>query len=190
MKIKELVVFYLRAVERFRAHAFLYSSGGDQLSNESYARGALAEALSWADTIDQYLSQGPRDTTGTSRDPNWASTVDGADGELVRAFQFARNHVHHEWLNLVGTRLYSGEQAKPNEWYWTEVQSATRPGGGSRKGADDYEHQMQTAVVLTTLDRLGQVFWAKRRWVIRRAEILQPGYDVGANLEFDPEESE
>lgn len=185
--IKELVVFYLRAVERFRTHALAYASGGDQLSNESRARGALAEALNWADSIDQYLSQGPRESKGTDRDPNWATTLDGANGELVRAFQYARNHVHHQWLNLVGTRLYSGEQAKLSEWYWTEVPSPSRSASGKSNGADEYQRQMHRAVVLTTLDRLGQAFWEKRAWVIYRSEIVQPGYDVGADLGFDPE---
>ncbi len=82
INIRELVVFFLRAVERFRAHARAYADGGDQLENESRARGALAEALSWADSIDQYLSKGPRDRKGTERDPEWATTVDGANGAL------------------------------------------------------------------------------------------------------------
>lgn len=187
MKIKELVVFYLRAAERFRTHALAYASGGDQLSNESRARGALAEALNWADSIDQYLRQGPRDTIGTNRDPNWSATVDGANGELVRAFQYARNHVHHQWLNLVGTRLFGGMPAKPTEWCWTDVPSPARAGTGKSNGAQEYARQMHGAVVLTTLDRLGEVFWGKRRWVISRSEIAQPGYEVGADLEFDPE---
>jgi hypothetical protein len=44
MHIKELVVFYLRAVERFRTHALAYASGGDRLSNESWARSARRRA--------------------------------------------------------------------------------------------------------------------------------------------------
>jgi hypothetical protein len=187
MDITELVVFYLRAVERFRTHALAYASGGDQLSNESRARGALAEALNWADSIDNYLSKGPRDTKGTDRDQNWAATIDGANGELVQAFQYARNHVHHQWLNLVGTRLHSGDQAKPSEWYWAKVPSPPQSGSRKSKGADEYQRQMYRAIVLTTLDRLGQAFWEKRTWAINRSEIVQPGYDIGADLRFDPE---
>lgn len=188
--IKELIVFYLRAVERFRTHAVAYTDGGGQLDNESRASGALAEALSWADSIDQYLAKGPRDTKGSDRDPNWAASVDGADGELVRAFQYARNHVHHQWLNLVGTRLYSGNQEAPSEWFWAPVPQPSRAGSRGTIGAVEYEGQMGGADVLTTLDRLGRVFWGKRTWVIRRSEIAQPGYAVGAALEFDPENTE
>ena len=46
---------------------------------------------------------------------------------------------------------------------------------------------MHRAVVLTTLDRLGQAFWEKRIWVIYRSEIARLRYDIGAALGFDPE---
>lgn len=190
MNIKELVVCYLRAVERFRAHAVAYTNGGDQQDNESRARGALAEALNWADSVDQYLGQGPKDTMGSDRDPDWAAKVDGAGGDLVRAFQYARNHVHHQWLNLVGTRIYSGAQSAPDEWYWTDIPQSTRAGSRKRAGAEEYEQKMLGADVLTTLDRLGEVFWAKRTWVIHRSEIAQPWYEVGAEIDFDPEPKE
>lgn len=187
MHVNELIVFYLRAVERFRAHALAYAGGGDQLANESRARGALAEALSWADSIDQYLSKGPRDTMGTDRDPNWAASVDGANGDLARAFQYGRNHVHHQWLNLVGTRVYGGEQTASSEWFWTDIPPPSRAGSGRASGSNEYQQQMRGADVLTTLDRLGEVFWSKRTWVICRSEIEQPGYQVGSTLQFDPE---
>ncbi len=55
-------------------------------------------------------------------------------------------------------------------------------------GAREYRQEMRGAEVLATLDRLGEVFWAKRTWVIHRSDIAQPGYDVGATLAFDAEE--
>lgn len=186
MNIKELVVFYLRAVERFRSHALAYAAGEDQLANESRARGALAEALSWADSIDQYLAKGPRDRMGSDRDPNWADSVDDASGDLVRAFQYARNHVHHHWLNLVGTRLRGGSVA-PHEWFWADVPKVSRAGDGKRAGADEYEQRMLGAEVLSTLDLIAEIFWVKRTWEIRLSDIAQPGYQVGAVLEFDPD---
>ncbi|MGC5172102.1 hypothetical protein ACLQ2Q_15780 [Microbacterium sp. DT81.1] len=189
MKIQELVTFYLRAVERFRAHAMDFATGGDQLSNQSRARGALAEALNWADTIDQYLREGPRDTIGTDRDPEWASKVEGSGGDLVLAFQFVRNHVHHQWLNLVATRTYSGADVSPSEWLWATAPARTRSGATTSDGAGAYERQMRGATVLTTLDRLGQVFWTKRRWEIHMSDVAQPGYPVRADLTFDIERS-
>jgi len=75
----------------------------------------------------------------------------------------------------------------PSEWYWTDVPLPTRAGGGQSSGAGEYARQMRGVVVLTTLDRLGEAFWGKRTWEISRSEIAQPGYAVGAKLDFDPE---
>lgn len=187
MHINNLIVFYLRAVERFRTHALAYAAGGNQLDNESRARGALAEALSWADSIDQYLSKGPRRTKGTDRDPNWAASVDGANGDLVRAFQYARNHVHHQWLNLVGTRIDGKEQNASNEWFWADVPQPSRSGSKKDTGVKEFQQEMRGSDVLMTLDRLSEAFWEKRTWRIGRSEIAQPAYGVGAALQFDTE---
>lgn len=187
MKIQQLVIFYLRAVERFRAHAF-DPTGPAEMVNQSLAGGSLAEALNWADTIDQYLAKGPHGTIGTKRDPNWADSVDASDSELVRGFQHARNHVHHQWLNLVATRVMMSEQGQRNEWIW---EAAPEPKRSRRTKPDDgrdaFRRQMLGANVLTTLDRLAVVFWARRTWEIHRSDIEQPGYPVRSTLPFDPE---
>jgi hypothetical protein len=176
MKIPELVTFYLRAVERFRAHT------------GSRAKGALAEALNWADTIDLYLAKGPYGTLGTQRDPNWADSVEGEGGDLVRGFQYARNHVHHQWLNMVAVRLHaeaSGRQ--PNDWIWHAPPAPKRAGRAKRdEYREAFERQMLGRSVLETLDRLAVVFWDRRRWEIQRSDVEQPGYPVRSTLPFDP----
>jgi len=100
--IQELVASYLRAVERFRAEDSLAGPGDHQLANESRGRSALAEALNWADAIDNYLSAGPKDT---ERDPAWVEKLPDADQQLLRAFQRVRNVIHHRWWEAVALRL-------------------------------------------------------------------------------------
>lgn len=184
MSIRELVTFYLRAVERFRLHATQLPIDEDQLSNASLARGALCEALNWADTIDQYLGYGPRNTKGTSRDPEWASKLDGADGEFVTAFRYARNHAHHQWMDLIATRIYLND-TRPAFWLWRSLSPESLRLGGSQAKA--YSNQLARNPVLGSLDRLGGILWDKRGWEIPLSAIRQPGYPVGTDLCFDPE---
>jgi hypothetical protein len=188
MKIRELVIFYLRAVERFRAHGADWN-GPQELRDTSRARGALGEALNWADTIDLYLSKGPHGTLGTDRDPDWAASVDGANGELVRGFQYARNHVHHQWLTLVTVRIVmTGNDNQHTSWVWA---SAPAPKRSRRPKPDDYrdayQRQLEDSSILNTLERLAMVFWQRRGWVIDRSDIEQPGYTVLSSIPFDPE---
>jgi hypothetical protein len=186
MKITELVTFYLRAVERFRKHSQDLNDG-PTVGGSSHAQGALGEALNWADTIDQYLRDGPHGTLGTNRDPDWAASVDGADGGLVRAFRYARNHVHHQWFNLVATRIYQGPQGQVTAWVWGKIPATTKGQGKSDPRRDDFDRQMLDADILSTLDRLAEVFWKRRRWEIQRSDIDQPEYPVRSTLTFDPE---
>lgn len=79
--VRDVVISYLRGVERFRAQDSLRSDLDGQLRIESLGRSALAEALNWADSIDQYLRAGPR---SGERDPEWADRLPAADRNYAK----------------------------------------------------------------------------------------------------------
>jgi hypothetical protein len=90
--------------------------------------------------------------------------------------------VHHQWWNVADIELGT------NRWLWGETPEATRSRHATRL-ADRraYDNQMRGQDVLTTLDRLAEVFWTRRRWEIHRSDVEQPGYPVRSTLPFDPE---
>lgn len=123
--IHELVISYLRAVERFRAQDSLRSDLDLQLLVESLGRSALAEALNWADAIDQYLQTGPR---SDERDPEWVHRLPASD--LAQGFQRVRNLVHHRWWQAVVVQLQMRQGVQINEWCWADLPTASRKGQG------------------------------------------------------------
>jgi len=186
--IRELVLNFLRAVERFREQDARSSDLVDQLHTESLARAALFEALNWADTIDQYLAAGPKGTIGTERNEEWAQGLPADQERLARAFQRVRNLTHHQWWQAVGVRMTRSDGQQVNEWVWAPLPAGA---AGRRRDPDadaDFADRLAGRRVLTTLDELAEVFFARRTWAITRPELAQPGLGViGSPLRFDGE---
>lgn len=186
--IRELVLNFLRAVERFREQDARSSDLADQLHTESLARAALFEALNWADTIDQYLAAGPRGTIGTERDREWAKGLPADQERLARAFQRVRNLTHHQWWQAVGVRISRSDGRQMNEWFWAPLPDEA---AGRRRDLEPdaaFKDRLAGRRVLTTLDELAEVFFARRKWEVTRAELAQPGHGVaGSPLRFDGE---
>lgn len=187
--IRELVLCFLRAVERFREQDARATDPVDRLHSDSLARAALFEALNWADTVDQYLSAGPRETMGTDRDPTWAEGLPNGQERLVVAFQRVRNLTHHQWWQAVGVRMSRAGGRQVNEWFWAPLPVGRRAAGGGKARDEDaaFEERLAGRRVLTTLDELAAVFFARRTWEIARDDVAQPGHgEVGSPLAFDP----
>jgi hypothetical protein len=183
--IRELIVSLLRAIERFRAEDSRASDSEEQLGVQSRGRSALAEALNWADSIDHYLSAGPKDTP---RDAKWVEQFEAADQDLLRAFQRVRNVVHHQWWEAVGVQLLTVRGVQVNEWFWGALPVTRRQGAGKDKeaGADDaYSARLEGRRVLETLDDLARIFWTKRRWQITPSDLEQPGQTPATPLILD-----
>jgi hypothetical protein len=186
--IRELIVNYLRAVERFRAQVGIAREPGEQLRSESLAGAALSEALAWADSIDSYLAAGPKDTLGTDRNPQWAQQLTSDEADLVAAFQRIRNLVHHRWLDALATRLTPEDGVHTREWIWAPLPRSKAQGKGKDKERDaTYMARLEGRPLLATLDELAGAFWRKRRWAIIRDDVRQPGHDVLSPLKFDDE---
>lgn len=185
--VRELVLAYLRAVERFREQDARASDPEGDGHGESLARAALFEALNWADTIDQYLRKGPRGTLGTDRDEEWAAGLPREQERVARAFQRVRNLTHHQWWGAVGVRMSDVDGRQVNEWFWAPLPSS----GGRHRDLDAdsaFEERLAGRRVLATLDELAEVFFARRTWQVRRADLAQPGHGVeGSALRFDDE---
>jgi hypothetical protein len=184
-KIPELIKCFLRAVERFRAEEALRGSSEAQLPAPDRAAGALTEALNWAHSMDDYLgARGPEGTLGTQRDADWAKEFTAHEQNLVRGFRYARNRLQHEWWQAVAVRLdLSGES--PPDWLWAELTPAKRE---DARGEAAYNAAIRGRPVMETLDELAAIFFAKRRWVIFREDIEQPGHVAGSPLTFDDEQ--
>lgn len=184
--VRELVLAYLRAVERFREQDARASDPEEGAHGESLARAALFEALNWADTINQYLRKGPRGTLGTDRDQEWAAGLLREQERLARAFQRVRNLTHHQWWGAVGVRMSDVGGRQVNEWFWAPL-----PDSGRHRDPDAdlaFEERMSGRRVLATLDELAEVFFARRTWQICRTELAQPGHGAdGSPLRFDDE---
>jgi hypothetical protein len=183
--IRELIVSFLRAIERFRAEDSRASESDEQLAVQSRGRSALAEALNWADSIDHYLSQGPK---YTPRDAKWVEQFEAADQNLLRAFQRVRNVVHHQWWEAVGVRLLMVSGVQVNEWFWGPLPVERRQGPGKDKNVhayDAYSARLEGRRVLETLDDLAGIFWTKRRWRITPADLEQPGQTSATPLILD-----
>jgi hypothetical protein len=197
MNIRELLGNFLRAVERFRLQDTNAAKVSEQLVTESLGHAALMEALNWADSIDQYLRFGPRDTLGTDRDQDWASGLPEAQSELILAFQRVRNLVHHAWWQAITVRMHLGQDGQVNEWVWGflphEADRMIGKGSGSaatkkdQLGDEAYGSALRGRPLLGTLDGLAEIFWAKRTWEITRDDVRQPGHDVLSPLTFDGE---
>jgi hypothetical protein len=192
--VRELVINYLRAVERFRAQDVRSTVIEEQLQSESLAKAALAEALSWADTLDQRLGQWPKDERPSKkirksqRQAPWAVDLDEDAHDLVEAFQHARNVVHHRWFDLVSVRISVNGDGQVNLWTWAPLPGNKRPGDNKSPELDGiYATKLEGRHLLETLDELAYAFWQKRRHQIRRAAIGQPGHDVQSPLIFDDE---
>jgi hypothetical protein len=184
-KIPELIKCFLRAIERFRAEDALRSARDAEVPAPSRAAGALTEALNWAHSMDDYLgSRGPEGTLGTQRDADWAKAFSPQQQNLVRGFRFARNCLHHDWWQGVAVRIHM-DGVTTDEWLWAHV----TPKKPDADGESAYNATIRGRPVMATLDELAAVFFAKRRWVIVRKEIEQPGYPVGSPLIFDDEKS-
>lgn len=190
LSIRQLVVNYLRAVERFRVQNKRSRDPERQLGSESLGYAALAEALGWADSIDNYLREGPRDSAGTNRDKDWADSLPAGDKDLVLAFQRVRNLVHHRWWQALATRMgldIHGEQV--NQWVWGDLPVGV--GQARRRSVSmdaGYAGRLKGLDLMTSLDELASVFWSKRGWEIVRSDIEQPGHGVESPLVFDDEE--
>jgi hypothetical protein len=131
LSIRQLVVNYLRAVERFRLQYSQSSVLEEQLETESLGYAALAEALGWADSIDNYLRAGPKNSIGTERDEAWAESLPADQEELVHAFQRVRNLVHHRWWQALATRMSSDiHGAQVNQWIWGSLPTGAGQGRG------------------------------------------------------------
>lgn len=187
VSIRELIVSFLRSVERFRLQN--ERVGDDQLEAESLGFAALAEALNWADSIDNYLRSGPRDTKGTNRDPDWATQLGEDERLLIQAYQRVRNVVHHRWWQVVSTRVFGGVAADHRpRWIWGRLPSQGSDGRGKdAAGNAAYASALEGRDVLVTLDQLATVFWSMRRWQISRGDVTQPGHSVRSPLSFDDE---
>jgi hypothetical protein len=179
--IRELVVSYLRAVERFRGEDLQASAPGDhQLAAESRGSSALAEALNWADMIDQWLGCGP------DGDRQWMALHSEPEQQVMRAFQRVRNVVHHRWWNAVATRMVILDGRQANTWVWAPLPDSRRHGRGKDKAGDcAFATTLKGDRVLDTLDELAGIFWDKRGWVITREDLEQPGYEVRTPVVLD-----
>jgi hypothetical protein len=193
--IQELVVNYLRAVERFRAQDARSSVLEEQLRSESLAKAALAEALSWADTLDQRLAQWPKgagrptkkERKARQRKP-WARDLSQEAHNLVEAFQHARNVVHHRWFDLISVRMSSDGDAQVNLWVWAPLPNQDGRGDGRTAELDAlYSTELEGRPLLDTLDELAAAFWQMRGHEIERAVVGQPGHDVLSAIKFDDE---
>lgn len=189
LSIRQLVINYLRAVERFRLQYSRSSVLETQLETESLGYAALAEALGWADSIDNYLRAGPKDSIGTERNEAWARSLPADQEELVLAFQRVRNLVHHRWWQALATRMSSDiGGAQVNQWIWGSLPTGAGQGRGRSPELDAaYTRRLHRSDLLTSLDELAVVFWSKRRWQIARVDIEQPGHEVLSPLVFDDE---
>ena len=189
LSIRQLVVNYLRAVERFRLQYTRSSVLERQLETESLGYAALAEALGWADSIDNYLRAGPKNSIGTSRDEAWASSLPADQEDFVLAFQRVRNLVHHRWWQALATSMSSDiDGAQVNQWIWGSLPVGAGQGRGRSSELDAaYASRLRGADLLASLDKLAAVFWSKRRWQIVRADIEQPGHEVLSKIVFDDE---
>ncbi len=138
----------------------------NQRDSESLGYAALAEALDWADSIDNYLREGPRDNPGTQRDKEWALAFPNDQRDLILAFQRVRNLVRHRWWQAVATRLGRnphGEQV--NQWIWGALPAGAGQGQGRSPALDAaYSDRLQSGDLLASLDDLAAVFWTKRGW--------------------------
>lgn len=187
LNIRYLVLSYLRAVERFREQDTRAGGEQGQGHSESHASAALFEALNWADSIDQYLAMGPRDTMGTVRDQEWTAHLSLEQMQLAQAFQRVRNLVHHQWWKAIAVRLDQRSDHESVSRIWAE-QTVAFDNHRKDNGADAaFAAQLQGRRLLETLDELAAIFWSKRTWIITRSDVLQPGHGVGSPLQFDPE---
>lgn len=187
LSIRQLVLNYFRAVERFRLQCERSREPENQLIAESLGYAALAEALGWADSIDNFLREGPRDNPGTQRDKEWALGLPDEQRQLVQAFQRVRNLVHHRWWQAVATRIErNSEGAQVNQWIWGALPDGSDQGRGRSSDLDlAYAARLQGSDLLASLDDLAAVFWTKRGWQITRVQVEQPGHQVGSPLVFD-----
>jgi hypothetical protein len=183
VKIRDLVKCFLRAVERARAEVAGSKFRPPVIGGETRALGAVAEALNWVHTIDDYLGErGPEGETGTDRDSDWAAAFGQEQQDLVRGFRCARNRVHHEWWRAMSFRM---SMASETEWIWAELPpSKQRP---APRGEAAYASAVEGRSVLEVLDALAAVIWKKRRWEIEVEDIEQPGHKVGSPIRFDHE---
>jgi len=181
--IRDLVVSFLRAVERFRTEERQASNLDEQLTVQSRGRSALLEALNWADAIDQYLRQGP---PGRPREQDWTGALTPAKRDVVQAFQRVRNLAHHRWWEAVTVQISTAQDEQVNRWIWGPLPDRKRQ--GATKDADRdaaFARALQGKSVMTTLDELAATFWEKRGWEIRREDLEQPGHRVGTPLALD-----
>lgn len=190
VSIRELVIHFLRAVERVRAqdgrstHKEFVEEG---FRREPLARGALFEALNWADSIDNYLRKGLRNTKGTARDLGWAEALPLDQRDLVLGLQHARNVSHHRWFNVLAVTFQRGQAGEQvGVWTWGVLPPET----GSRRRRDKearsaYLSALKGEPLLDTLDRMAAVFWTKRGWHITRSDVYQVGYSVASPITFD-----
>lgn len=146
---------------------------------ESLAKAALAEALSWADTLDQHFGQWPegeprpgKKVRKALRQSPWALELDEDAHDLVEAFQYARKVVHHRWLDLISVRMCADRNRQVNLWVWAPLPDNKRPGDERSRELDTlYARKLEGRPLLETLDEARGRVLAEAGSSIERAAL-------------------
>lgn len=168
---REMLINYLRAVERFRSACLRNAVPGDNLRDESLGWAALAEALFWLFTIME----------NTKGNPN----LSVADIELLEAFESARNIAQHASWNGIATEIQHNVSGQRNSWIWGNRPKNEQLRKREATLAEAYKARLQGQEILPTLDQIAKEMWSIRGWQIARDAIEQPGYTVECDIQFD-----
>lgn len=114
----------------------------------------LFEALNWATSLEQYIrAKWPLELSGSER---WHDSI--PHGQTVKAVQFARNCVHHDWAYAL--TLGDGDGDLPTRvasWLW--IWRARLPNGKKDAiGEKVYQDDLAGEPVIGALGRLLAVF--------------------------------
>lgn len=183
--IVNLVVAYLRAVERFRSAATVVSEPDGQLQGEQTGWEAMAEALNWADAIDENLRANDR---SRPKGADWTDDLPDDSRRLWLGLQHARNAVHHQWWEAVALQMEVRPEGQNNTLVWAPLpEPKRRPSAAEEASAEAYVSGLRGRPILETLDELAAVMWPLRKWGVSRADLVQPQYGVGTPIELDPD---
>lgn len=176
---------YMRAVERLRTQVERSNRRRIQIPPDELGLAALCEALEWADTLIQHLARGPRDTRH-----KYIWPPKGEAAELVHAFKWARNRVHHQWRNAVAQRI-DRSVSRPGgvTWVWRTLRRDDVGAERDVVGARAYDKVLEGRPVLVALDALAAAFWSQRGWAVTTIDLDQPGHEVRTPITLDGREA-
>lgn len=154
--LRDLVRGFERAIERF--HAETATGLAKEPDSRFRAKAALFEALAWTDSIEQLLSRGPADRGGN---PGWEQNLGTNQGDVIRAFIYARGAVHHQWWSAIALHVVppTDGNEQTNTWLWANLPANAdlrRKGARDRQAA--YARALHNQPVIDTLSVLHNVF--------------------------------